>query len=51
MASAAGGDISRGAKGDVILLGNQVGDNSPLYWNGRTYVWEDSQKISDSSLQ
>jgi len=32
----------RGAKGDVILLGNQVGDNSPLYWNGRTYVWEDS---------
>lgn len=32
----------RGAKGDVILLGNQVGDDSPLYWNGRTYVWEDS---------
>ena len=32
----------RAAKGDVILLGNQVGDNSPLYWNGRTYVWEDS---------
>jgi hypothetical protein len=32
----------RGAKGDVILLGNQVGDNTPLYWNGRTYVWEDS---------
>jgi hypothetical protein len=32
----------RGAKGDVILLGNQVGDNTPLYWNGRTYIWEDS---------
>ena len=32
----------RGSKGDVILLGNQVGHNSPLYWNGRTYVWEDS---------
>jgi hypothetical protein len=32
----------RSAKGDVILLFNQVGDDSPLYWNGRTYVWEDS---------
>jgi hypothetical protein len=32
----------RSAKGDVILLGNQVGDNTPLYWNGRSYVWEDS---------
>lgn len=29
------------AKGDVILLGTQVGDDSHLYWNGRTYVWED----------
>jgi hypothetical protein len=37
-----GSTFPRGAKGDVILLGNQVGDNSPLYWNGRTYVWEDS---------
>jgi hypothetical protein len=37
-----GATFPRGAKGDVILLGNQVGDNSPLYWNGRTYVWEDS---------
>jgi hypothetical protein len=37
-----GSTYPRGAKGDVILLGNQVGDNSPLYWNGRTYIWEDS---------
>lgn len=37
-----GATFPRGAKGDVIQLGNQVGDNSPLYWNGRTYVWEDS---------
>ena len=37
-----GSTFPRGAKGDVILLGNQVGDDSPLYWNGRTYVWEDS---------
>lgn len=37
-----GSTYPRAAKGDVILLGNQVGDNSPLYWNGRTYVWEDS---------
>ena len=37
-----GSTYPRGAKGDVILLGNQVGDDSPLYWNGRTYVWEDS---------
>jgi hypothetical protein len=37
-----GETFPRGARGDVILLGNQVGDNSPLYWNGRTYVWEDS---------
>ena len=29
------------AKGDVILLGTQVGDESPLYWNGRTYRWEE----------
>jgi len=31
------------AKGDVALLGNQVGDDSMLYWNGRTYRWVDSQ--------
>jgi len=37
-----GSTFPPGAKGDVILLGNQVGDDSPLYWNGRTYVWEDS---------
>ena len=37
-----GETFPRTAKGDVILLGNQVGDNSPLYWNGRTYIWEDS---------
>ena len=29
------------SKGDVIVLGSEVGD-SVLYWNGRTYVWEDS---------
>ena len=28
-------------KGDVIILGSEVGD-SYLYWNGKTYVWEDS---------
>lgn len=30
------------ARGDVVLLANQVGDNSLLYWNGRTYRWQDS---------
>jgi hypothetical protein len=30
------------AKGDVILLGTEVGGDSLLYWNGRTYRWEDS---------
>jgi hypothetical protein len=29
------------SKGDVIVLGSEVGD-SVLYWNGRTYRWEDS---------
>ena len=29
------------AKGDVILLGTEVGGDSPLYWNGRTYRWEE----------
>lgn len=37
-----GATFPRAAKGDVILLGNQVGDNTPLYWNGQTYIWEDS---------
>jgi hypothetical protein len=37
-----GSTFPRTAKGDVILLGNQVGDNAPLYWSGRTYVWQDS---------
>ena len=37
-----GETFPRAARGDVILLGNQVGDNSPLYWNGQTYIWEDS---------
>lgn len=31
----------RGAKGDVILLGTEVGGDSLLYWNGRTYLWQD----------
>jgi hypothetical protein len=29
------------SKGDVILLATEVGSDSLLYWNGRTYVWED----------
>jgi hypothetical protein len=33
--------LPRGAKGDVILLGTEVGGDSLLYWNGRTYLWED----------
>jgi hypothetical protein len=31
------------AKGDVILLGTEVGSDSPLYWNGRTYRWEEPE--------
>jgi hypothetical protein len=31
----------RTAKGDVILLWTEVGDQTPLYWNGRTYRWEE----------
>jgi hypothetical protein len=31
----------RTAKGDVILLWTEVGDQTPLYWNGRTYKWEE----------
>jgi hypothetical protein len=30
------------AKGDVILMVTEVGGDSRLYWNGRTYRWEDS---------
>ena len=29
------------AKGDVILLATEVGDYSDLYWNGRTYRWDE----------
>ncbi len=32
----------RTAKGDIVLLGTEVGGDSLLYWNGRTYLWEDS---------
>jgi hypothetical protein len=38
-----GEKLPRQAKGDVILLGNEVGGDSMLYWNGRTYAWEDSE--------
>ena len=31
-----------GSKGNVILLPTEVGGDSVLYWNGRTYRWEDS---------
>lgn len=31
------------AKGDVVLLFTEVGDNSMLYWNGRTYRWQDAE--------
>jgi len=31
----------RTARGDVILLFTEVGGESTLYWNGRTYVWKD----------
>ena len=35
----AGMEYPRGARGDVILLFTQVGDETPLFWNGRTYRW------------
>ncbi|SRR6266496_66840 len=38
-----GQKFPRTAKGDVILLGTEVGGDSTLWWNGRTYVWEDVQ--------
>jgi hypothetical protein len=34
--------LPRGAKGDVILLGTEIGGDSLLYWNGRTYLWQDA---------
>jgi hypothetical protein len=37
-----GETLPRGSKGDVILLATEVGGDSLLYWNGRTYLWEDS---------
>jgi hypothetical protein len=36
-----GETFPRRAKGDVITLPTEVGGDSLLYWNGRTYVWED----------
>jgi hypothetical protein len=30
------------AKGAIVLMGTEVGGDSQLYWNGKTYVWEDS---------
>jgi len=30
-----------GSKGDVILLATEVGGDGLLYWNGRTYLWEE----------
>ena len=36
-----GATYPRTARGDIVVLGSEVGD-SQLYWNGRTYVWEDS---------
>ena len=38
----AGVTLPRGSKGDVILLATEVGGDSLLYWNGRTYLWEDA---------
>jgi hypothetical protein len=35
-------NFPRAAKGDVILLVTEVGGDSQLYWNGKTYLWEDS---------
>ena len=37
----AGVTLPHGSKGDVILLATEVGGDSLLYWNGRTYLWED----------
>jgi len=38
-----GQTFPRTAKGDVILLGTEVGSDSPLYWNGKTYRWEEPE--------
>jgi len=37
------GSVPATAKGDVVLLFTEVGDNSMLYWNGRTYRWQDAE--------
>jgi len=36
-----GETLPRGSKGDVILLATEVGGDGLLYWNGRTYLWEE----------
>ena len=33
--------LPQGSKGDVILLATEVGGDGLLYWNGRTYLWEE----------
>jgi len=38
-----GQKFPRSARGDVILLGTEVGGDSTLYWNGGTYRWEDAE--------
>jgi hypothetical protein len=37
-----GETLPRGSRGDVIVLGTEVGGDSHLYWDGRTYRWQDS---------
>gem|GEM_PF-3212153 len=37
-----GESFPRTSKGDVVLMVTEVGGDSRLYWNGRTYRWEDS---------
>ena len=37
-----GETLPRGSMGDVILLTTEVGGDSKLYWNGKTYRWQDS---------
>ncbi|MGI8602936.1 MAG: hypothetical protein ACR2OZ_08030 [Verrucomicrobiales bacterium] len=38
-----GQTFPRTAKGDVILLATEVGSDGPLYWNGKTYRWEEPE--------
>jgi len=33
--------LPRSSKGDVILLATEVGGDGLVYWNGRTYLWEE----------